>query len=212
MRSPRLFCVLLGWPLLASACADSGNRVSAAAASAPPASSLQEPGLLSGTVSSTAEGAMEGVLVGAKPVAGTVTVTVVSDNKGRYVFPAGRLAVGRYQFSIRAVGYDLDDPGPVEVRASGTTRDLRLKPTQDLAPQLTAAEWLLSIQGTPERPSGLTVKLDMFDKDRCTMCHSFYFVARSGQSRWTSCPPRAGSGLMTVSSNSRPIRRANFKP
>ena len=178
MRSPRLLHLLVGLPLLACACADSGNRVSAAVGAQ--AASLQEPSLLSGTVSSAAEGAMEGVLVGAKPVAGTVTVTVVSDSKGRYAFPAGRLAVGRYQLSIRAVGYDIDDPGPVEVRAGGTTRDVTLKPTRDLAPQLTAAEWLLSIQGTPEHPSGLTVKLDMFDKDRCTMCHSFYFVARSG--------------------------------
>ncbi len=40
---------------------------------------------LTGVVTSAEEGAMEGVLVGAKK--GTITITVVSDAQGRYSFP-----------------------------------------------------------------------------------------------------------------------------
>src|SRR5262245_50414098 len=42
---------------------------------------------LTGIVRSQAEGPMEGVLVSAKAVGGTVTTTVVTDSQGRYVFP-----------------------------------------------------------------------------------------------------------------------------
>jgi len=62
---------------------------------------------LTGQVSSKEEGAMEGVLVSAKRAGSTITVTVVSDAKGRYQFPAARLAPGTYQLRIRAAGYDL---------------------------------------------------------------------------------------------------------
>src|SRR6478672_7656585 len=63
---------------------------------------------LSGVVTSAEEGAMEGVLVSAKKVDSTVTVTVVSDASGRYRFPETRLEPGRYALRIKAVGYDLD--------------------------------------------------------------------------------------------------------
>ena len=42
---------------------------------------------LTGIVSSDAEGPMEGVLVSAKKMPGTMTFTVVSDSQGRYIFP-----------------------------------------------------------------------------------------------------------------------------
>ena len=71
---------------------------------------------LTGEVSSSEEGAMEGVLVSAKKNGGTINITVVSDQKGRYSFPRNRLEAGQYTLRIRAVGYDLDDPGAVEYR------------------------------------------------------------------------------------------------
>ena len=45
---------------------------------------------LSGQVASKEEGAMEGVLVSAKRAGATITVTVVSDARGNYQFPAAR--------------------------------------------------------------------------------------------------------------------------
>src|SRR5882672_6008273 len=69
---------------------------------------------LSGLVSSHEEGSMEGVLVTAKKDGSTIAVTVVSDNQGHYAFPSGRLDAGNYRIKIRAVGYDLADPGEVK--------------------------------------------------------------------------------------------------
>src|SRR5215469_1587097 len=75
----------------------------------------QSPGALSGQVSSAAEGPMEGVLVSAKKADSTITVTVVTDNQGRYRFPAAKLDPGPYSLRVRAVGYELDVPHTVDV-------------------------------------------------------------------------------------------------
>src|SRR5438105_2520229 len=79
---------------------------------------------LSGAVTSTEEGRMEGVLVSAKLESSNKIVTVVSNAEGVYSFPRNRLEAGRYQLSIRAVGYVL--PGasklPVTVTADTTAR------------------------------------------------------------------------------------------
>src|SRR3954451_3108665 len=83
---------------------------------------------LSGTVASDREGPMEGVLVSAKKQGSTITVTVVSDAKGAYAFPAGRLEPGSYKIAIRASGYALDGADNVELAAGKTaTADLKLK-------------------------------------------------------------------------------------
>ena len=51
---------------------------------------------LSGTVSSAEEGNMEGVLVSAKRDGTNKTITVVTDARGRYEFPADRLEAGKH--------------------------------------------------------------------------------------------------------------------
>ena len=158
--------VAIGVALCASACSSQERRASAAA---------NEVASVNGRVTSEAEGPMEGVLVSAKAVESTMTVTVASDRHGDYVFPEGRLKPGDYRITTRAAGYDLIDPGIVAIRPTATTIDLRLETTHDLASQLTAAEWFMSIEG-----GGLPLRLDLLDKDRCTMCHSFSLVTRSG--------------------------------
>jgi virginiamycin B lyase len=93
--------------------------------------------------------ALEGVLVSAKRGGSTVTVTVVTGKDGGYSFPAGRLEPGQYSLRIRATGYDLDSSGQVLVTAEKTaTADLALRKAEDIAPQLTNAEWLASMPGT----------------------------------------------------------------
>src|SRR3977135_4699499 len=90
--------------------------------------------------------ALEGGLVSAKKTGSTVNVTVVSDKDGRYSFPAARLEPGQYSLRIRAAGYDLDNPRPVAVAADKpATADLALRKTEDLAAQLSNAEWLASM-------------------------------------------------------------------
>src|SRR5262247_3057275 len=125
---------------------------------------------LAGTVSSAEEGAMEGVLVGAKKEGSTVTVTVVSDAKGRYSFPASKLAPGRYALVVRAVGFDLAGPGTAEVSAKTATLDIKLKKTADLAAQLSNGEWMASVPGTDQQKGVLL---------NCVGCHSLERVMRS---------------------------------
>src|SRR5258708_27879419 len=75
---------------------------------------------LTGQVTSAEEGPMEGVLVSAKKDGSTITVTVVTDAKGQYSFPADRLAAGHYAIATRAIGYNLDGPKAVDIAAGGS--------------------------------------------------------------------------------------------
>src|SRR5262249_52990398 len=70
----------------------------------------QSPAALTGTVSSAKEGLMEGVVVSAKRAGSTVTVSVATQDEGRFSFPASRLEPGQYALTTRAIGYDLEGP------------------------------------------------------------------------------------------------------
>src|SRR5712672_1350225 len=91
---------------------------------------------LSGIVSSPAEGPMEGVLVSAKKDGSTITITVVSDEKGRYSFPASRLSPGKYALKVRAVGYELEGSSSFTLAEKSSNKTLKLKKTKALADQL----------------------------------------------------------------------------
>src|SRR6266851_5079373 len=126
---------------------------------------------LTGQVSSAKEGVMEGVVVSAKKVGSTITVSVVTDEKGQYSFPAARLEPGHYALSARAAGYDLDGPKAADV-ASGqaATADIKLKPTRNLPGQLTNAEWMMSMQGADEQKAFLL---------GCNGCHTIERIVKS---------------------------------
>jgi virginiamycin B lyase len=125
---------------------------------------------LAGKVSA-GQDTLEGVLVSAKKDGSTVTVTVVSDRDGRYSFPATRLEPGQYSLRIRAVGYDLGNSNPVSVVADKTTTaDLALRKTEDLAAQLSNAEWLASMPGTDAQKGQLL---------NCVGCHTLERPLRS---------------------------------
>jgi virginiamycin B lyase len=129
---------------------------------------------LAGKVTAGQE-ALEGVLVSAKKSGSTVTVTVVSDRDGRYSFPAARLEPGQYSLRIRAAGYDLDGPDQVLVAADKTaTADLALRKTEDIAAQLTNAEWLASMPGTDAQKGQLL---------NCVGCHT---LARPLNSKYSA--------------------------
>ena len=131
----------------------------------------QAPAALTGQVTSTEEGPMEGVLVTAKKTSSTIAITVVSDAQGRYRFPSAKLEPGHYEMSIRAVGYDLDGPAAVDISAQkAATADLKLRKAADLSMQLTNAEWIESIPGTPGQKSSL---------GGCVTCHTLQRPIRS---------------------------------
>jgi hypothetical protein len=100
---------------------------------------------LTGLVSSVEEGPMEGVLVSAKKAGSTMTITVVSNEEGRYRFPSAKLAPGQYALRVRAVGFDLERPSTIEVGSGKTAlADLKLRKASDPAAQLSNAEWFAS--------------------------------------------------------------------
>jgi virginiamycin B lyase len=120
---------------------------------------------LTGKVTSQAEGAMEGVIVGAKKAGSTITTWVVSNAQGQYTFPRERLEPGKYAISIRAVGYELpktsvdvgSQPAQLDLQLDKVTRALKL------ATQLSNGEWFMSVPGTREQKTSL---------GGCVTCHT----------------------------------------
>ncbi len=139
----------------------------------PDSSRVQAQGatVLNGRVSSAKEGLMEGVVVSAKREGSTISVSVATDDQGRYSFPAAKLEPGRHALKIRAVGYELDGSKEVEVKAGATaTADLTLNPAKNLAAQLTNAEWLASMPGSDQQKKYLL---------SCNGCHSYQPIVNS---------------------------------
>ena len=115
---------------------------------------------------------MEGVLVSAKKVGGTVTVTVVSDRSGRYAYSASQLAPGEYELSIRATGYEMAGPKlTVSIGKGKSQANIRLQNAQDLTSQLTDAEWLMSMPGTQDQKELIY--------ENCVLCHTLTPVMKS---------------------------------
>src|SRR5262245_59416151 len=80
---------------------------------------------LTGKVTSQAEGAMEGVLIGAKKAGSNIATWVVSNAQGEYSFPRDRMEPGKYSIRIRAVGYELPSTS-VDVTGQPSRLDLQL--------------------------------------------------------------------------------------
>jgi virginiamycin B lyase len=151
---------------------------------------------LTGTVSSDAEGKMEGVVVTADKPGSIVEVSVTTDEQGRYTFPEKRLDPGEYTLRIRAAGYDINSPTKATVESEKTaTTDIKLKKTKNLASQLTNAEWMMSIPGTEEQKAMLL---------NCVGCHTIERIMRSthDSDEWTQVIPR----MMGYGAVSQPIK------
>ncbi len=142
-----------------------------AGATSHPAGAQAPAAALTGRVTSAADGPLAGVLVSARKAGSTVTVTVVSDEQGRYRFPPSKLTPGKHALTIRAAGYELVAPVEVDVTAQpAASADLELRPARDLAAQLTNAEWMLSAPGTPQQKDSLL---------NCVGCHTLERIMRS---------------------------------
>ena len=131
----------------------------------------QAPAAITGQVTSAEEGPMEGVLVTARRDSAQLAVSVSTNERGVYSFPAQRLAPGNYTVQIRAVGYELEKPASAAVTQSqGAKLDLRLRKTSDLASQLTSTEWFMSWPGTDRQKESVY---------SCTNCHAVDRIVRS---------------------------------
>jgi virginiamycin B lyase len=126
---------------------------------------------LGGKVSSAEEGLMEGVLVSAKKDGSTITTTVVTNDKGEFSFPAGKLEPGKYMIAIRAVGYTLTGPKTVDVTAQGASAEIKLGKARNIAPQLSNGELMASIPGSDQFKASFLID--------CQGCHTLQRVFTS---------------------------------
>jgi virginiamycin B lyase len=146
----------------------------------------QAPAALSGQISSTEEGLMEGVLVSAKKEGSTITTTVVSNAKGAFSFPADRLEPGHYTITIRAAGYNLVGPKQVDVAAGApAAADIKLAKAKNIQAQLSNGEWIMSAPGTEQVKSFLP---------DCVGCHTLQrvFSALHTTDEWKNVFARMG--------------------
>src|SRR5215471_16241505 len=129
----------------------------------------QSSSALSGKISSQAEGAMEGVIIGAQKAGSPISVWVVSNAQGQFAFPRDRMEPGKYSIRVRAVGYELpktsveitQEPAHLDLQLNKITRPMKL------AEQLSNAELLASIPGTPQQKRAL---------GNCVTCHTLQRV------------------------------------
>ncbi len=134
---------------------------------------------LTGTVTSLAEGPMEGVVVIARREESAILTSVTTNATGQYSFPRSRMAAGSYSLMIRAAGFVLEaaDHASVDVGATAAARrDLRLATASkdQLAHQLTNTDWWTSMPGTPAQKD-LMVRSIM----NCGFCHDMERIART---------------------------------
>ena len=163
--------------------------------------SAQNGSAITGTVTSPT-GTLEGVLVTAKKDGARVAVTVVTDEKGRYSFPANRLEPGKYNLKIRATGFFASGRPTADVAAGkAATADIKLVKTDNIAPQLTSAEWMLSMPGADSQKAFL---------QDCQGCHSLTRVVTSAHTvdSFKDVVPRMG----TYSPGSLPHRPQKLLP
>ncbi len=129
---------------------------------------------------------MEGVLVSAKKEGSTITTTVVTNDKGEFSFPAGRLEPGKYTITIRAVGYTLVGPKTVDVGAASATAEIKLAKARNVVPQLSNGEWLLSAPGSDQFKASFLLD--------CQGCHTLQrvFTAVHNADEWKQVFTRMG--------------------
>jgi len=131
----------------------------------------QSAAALSGQVTSAEEGAMEGVVVSAKRDGSTITISVVTDAKGRYAFPAARLEPGKYALRIRAAGFQVPGTPTANIAAGQEAKaDLKLTKLRSLSAHLTNAEWMHSMPGTDPQKKFLL---------NCIGCHTLERIMKS---------------------------------
>jgi virginiamycin B lyase len=154
---------------------------------------------LTGAVTSDSEGRMEGVLVTARPEGGNMTITVISDDQGRYAFPPSKLQPGKYTLAVRAVGYELAGQAAAEIEPNKPAHaDIKLVKTKNLASQLTGAEWMMSVPGNEKQKRALF---------HCDQCHSLDRVASSTYDAegWLTALPRMQNYWVAGSTFAHPM-------
>ena len=121
-------------------------------------------GSITGSVKDSAGKTRNGVFVSAHRDGATYTVTVYSDDSGRFRFP--ELARGSYTITAHAGGFQPDQRSNFTVQDGQIPLDFTLAAEtrpEELLQQATAAEWLTSLPGTLRQKNSLT--------KNCGSCH-----------------------------------------
>ena len=124
--------------------------------------------ILSGIVKSASGEAMGGVMVSAKPVGGTITTTVLTDEQGRYYFPP--LATGNYRVWANALSF-ATAKGEI-VLGSANTQDFTLRPMEDYWRQLPGNAMLAALPEDNDQDKRMKVIV----RNNCTACHTASYV------------------------------------
>src|SRR5258708_38191605 len=120
--------------------------------------------ILSGAITSAAGEKLGGVTVSAKPVGGTVTTSVFTDESGDYYFPP--LPAGKYRVWAQAVSFQTAK-ADVDLAATGK-QGFVLTPTKDFVRQLPGNVMLPALPEETEQDKRMKRLL----RNICTGCHT----------------------------------------
>jgi streptogramin lyase len=138
-------------------------------------------GMLAGAVKNAGGQPMGGVTVSAKLDGKTITVSVFTDEAGRYVFPA--LPEGSYAVWAQAVSFTMAKSSVM--LGAKTRQDFTLAPfAGDFTPQLSGSDIIAALPGgTPD-----DLRLKMLVRGNCVGCHtpSFPLQNRFDEAGWTA--------------------------
>jgi streptogramin lyase len=108
---------------------------------------------------------LEGVVVSARADLSNITTSVLTDERGEYVFPP--LESGRYEIWAQATGYRPARATVTIDRVRQERHAFSLRTLDDITPQLTGSEWMAAIpEDTSERR-----RMKAIFRTNCTACH-----------------------------------------
>jgi virginiamycin B lyase len=133
----------------------------------------QSANALSGTVKSADGKALEGVGVSARNGNETFTITVYTDEAGRYSFPL--LSAGQYKVWAQAVGFQMAHADADLSAGAKKPVDFTLASLNEFSKQLSGTEWVASLpEDTPADKRMKTVFIN-----NCTGCHQVSFLLQN---------------------------------
>ena len=129
--------------------------------------------LLSGSVKSADGKPLAGIGVSARGSGDTFTMTVYSDDAGRYSFPP--MKSGKYKIRAQAVGFETSLAEAELADGAKKQVDLSLASLTDFHKQLSGTEWAASLpEDTPEDRRMKTVFIN-----NCSGCHQVSFLLQN---------------------------------
>jgi len=136
--------------------------------------------VLSGTVTSAAGEKLGGITVSAKPVGGTITTTVFTDEAGDYFFPP--LPEGKYRVWAQAVSFAT---GKAEVDlAAARQQGFVLDPLKDFVKQVPGNVMLAALPEETDQDK----RMKRIVRNSCTGCHtpSYILQHRFDEAGWSA--------------------------